>query len=270
VSFLDRDSWTIITSFEGSKDSDVGGDKPENIIDGDKSTAFCFVKPGKSYNGITVPSKHVPSFTIDMKRRNTISYFRYAHRTGINEATLRVKNVSLYGKNDSAGEFTPIVEDVAFEVSRDEERIDFAPATYRYVQLRYNDWDRSGGNTVQVAEFDLGPAPDDDPVTPPVDTSDTDTEQPNGIWGSAATEEAPYILYPNPVRAGSPFCINAESFDKKVERNTIRIYDASGKKIRERVAFATPIVDVLYTAGIFFVSVESSLGRKVFKLMVSD
>jgi hypothetical protein len=249
----------------------VGGDLPENIIDGDKSTAFCFVKPGKSYNGIAVPSDHVPSFTIDMKQRNAISYFRYAHRTGINEATLRVKKVSLYGKNDSAGEFIPIVEDVAFEVSRDEERIDFPPATYRYVQLRYNDWDKSGGNTVQVAEFDLGPAPDDDddPVTPPADSSATG--QPSAIWGSAATEEAPYILYPNPVKRGRPFCISSKSLDKKVERNTtVRIYDATGKKIREKVTFATPIVDVLYTAGIFFVSVESSLGRKVFKLMVSD
>jgi hypothetical protein len=269
VSFLSRDSWTIITSFAGSKDSDVGGDNPENIIDGDKTTAFCFVKPGKAYGGITVPAGHVPSFTIDMKQRDTIAYFRYTHRTGINEARLRASKVSLYGKNDSAGELTPIVENVALEVSRDEERIDFPPVAYRYVQLVYNEWDRENGYTIQVAEFDLGP--DKDAASSPVAPPDSATPvQPSGIWGSADPEEAPYILYPNPVKAGSPFYISAEPSGRGVAKSTLRIYDAEGKRIREQVACAAPIVDVLYASGIFFVCVESSLGRKVFKLLVRD
>ena len=271
MSFLDRESWTIITSFAGAADGTVGGNKPEYIIDEDKTTAFCFVKPGKTYNNITVPADHVPSFTIDMKQRENISCFRYMHRTagGNSEAMLRASKVSLYGKNAEADELTPIVENVEFTVSRNEEQVSFSPVTYRYVQLRYIDWDKTAGSTIQVAEFDLSPAPDEEePIAPPVDS--TPAEQPNGIWGSAAPEEAPYILYPNPVKAGSPFCIGAEASGKKVERNTVRIYDACGRKIRERVAFATPIVDVLHASGIFFVSVESALGRKVFKLVVRD
>jgi hypothetical protein len=322
VSFLERGSWTIITSSTGPADGTVGGDKPEYIIDGDKSTAFLFVKPGKTYGGVAVPAGHVPSFTIDMKQRENISYFRYLHRTsGNSQAMLRASNVSLYGKDAEADDFTPIVENVALDVSRDEERIDFPPATYRYVQLRYIGWNTTSGSTIQVAEFDLGPerdtvlSPVDPPATPPAGGADTaatvdppatppaggadtaDTVDPpatppaggadtaatvdppatppaggdstsTGIWGSVTTGEAPYILYPNPVKAGSPFYISAEPSGRGAEKSTIRIYDAEGKRIRERVGAATPIADVLYTSGIFFVSVESSLGRKLFKVLV--
>jgi hypothetical protein len=354
--FLVRDNWTIITSIAGAKDATVGGDKPENIIDGDKTSAFCYVKPGKTYSGVSTPANHVPSFTIDMKEPATIKYFRYAHRTTGNTTTpLRAKKVSLYGKNIEAEEFTPIIQNFVLTVSNNEERVDFSPVTCRYVQLVFNDWDKTSGSTIQVAEFDLGPriylgpvippitppedttpvtppvvppvTPPEDttpvtppvvpPVTPPEDTTpvtppvvppvtppeDTTTITPpvvppvtppedttpvtppvvppvtppvaedtikSGIWGGVPTEEMPYILYPNPVKVGQPFYIHLRDGRGAVSATVVRIYDASGKKIRERTAATIPIREVIYTSGFFVVSVETPRGRRAVKLVISD
>jgi hypothetical protein len=263
---LSRGSWTITTSMDGAADAAVGGDKPEYIIDDDKSSVFSYVKPGKSYNGISAPANHEPSFTIDMKTPATVAYFRYIHRTdGNSEARLRASMVALYGKNTEAEPFTLIKDSIALTVERDEERIDFPQTTCRYVQLVFRDWDKVNGYTIQIAEFYLGPKAEaaETPEEP------GETPGPTGIWGSAAPVEAPYTLYPNPVKAGSLFCISSRASSDREDRWTVRIYDASGRKIRERVASATPMVDVLHAPGLFFVSVEASLGRKVFKLAVA-
>jgi hypothetical protein len=269
---LDREGWTVTTSFAGSKDEAVGGDKPKYIIDDDRSTAFCFVKPGKSYNGVTVPANHVPSFTIDMQTPVTISLFRYAHRTGNTEAMLRARRVSLYGKNAEGEEFTPIIENVALTVSRDEERVDFPPVACRYVKLVYNDWDTVNGSTIQVAEFNLGPG---ETVTPPIDTTvtppdipiDTTPEPPTGIWdASGDAQQGSCTIYPNPVRVGQPFHISWG--EQQGSAVTITVYDMMGRKIRERVATSTPATEVIHTQGIFFISIELPSGKRVIKVNV--
>jgi chondroitin AC lyase len=155
---LNRNGWTIITSHPGPSDTAVGGDVPENIIDGNNTTAFLFVKPGKSYGGVTVGAGEEPSFTIDMQQPQEIAYLVYRHRTagGNTSSYLRATQASFYGKNDESADFAPILEHFAIDTGVDEVKISFPKGTYRYVKFVYEDWDKSSGSTIQVSEFNLG------------------------------------------------------------------------------------------------------------------
>jgi hypothetical protein len=68
---------------------------------------------------------------------------------------------------------------------------------------------------------------------------------------------------------GQPFSINLGAEGRGAKTATVRIYDMLGTKIRERVT-TTPITEVIYAQGIFFVSVESAVGKKVFRVVISD
>jgi hypothetical protein len=155
---LDRSDWTIITSYDGATDATVGGDRPEYIIDGSTTTAFAFVKPGKSYGSITVPGSAVPSFTIDMKETKTFNYVSYMHRSYGNTINyLRARQLSVYGSNDGSA-FSPVIEHyvVDYEKNANELVIEFPAVSYRYVKVVIEEWDTDNGYTVQVADFKVG------------------------------------------------------------------------------------------------------------------
>ncbi|MDR1154688.1 MAG: M60 family metallopeptidase [Bacteroidales bacterium] len=166
---LDRSAWTVITSFAGVPDATIGGDKPVYIIDGSQTTAFSFIKPGKSYEGVTGPSDYIPSFTIDMKEKQEFNYFVYRHRTANNNSEfIRAREISFYGKNTEEGDFVPIVENVAIDhtENRDEIKVVFGKVEYRYVQLVINDWNQSSGSSIQVSEFNAGVENPEELLTP--------------------------------------------------------------------------------------------------------
>jgi hypothetical protein len=169
---LDRSGWTIVTSHAGPSDSAVGGDKPEYIIDDDGRTAFAFVKPGKSYGGITVAEDAVPSFTIDMKEVKTFNCVIYAHRSYNNNYDwLRARQISVYGSNNGS-DFTPLAEHHVIDhvKNADEIIVEFSTASYRYIRVEIEDWNKENGSTVQVADFKVGTkAPEEVlPVPPPL------------------------------------------------------------------------------------------------------
>ena len=155
---LDRSNWTITASINGPYDATVGGDDPHYIIDGNQTSAFSFVKPGISYGGITAPASYVPSFTIDMQSEQSFNYVSYLHRTAGNSvAALRARQFSIYGSHDNTN-FTPVYEHYVIDYVKNlnEIIIEFPEVTYRYIKVVIEDWDRNGGNTVQVAEFNAG------------------------------------------------------------------------------------------------------------------
>ncbi|MDR3188344.1 MAG: polysaccharide lyase beta-sandwich domain-containing protein, partial [Prevotellaceae bacterium] len=155
---LGRSGWTVTTSHTGPSDATVGGDNPNNIIDGNNVTSFLFVKPGKSLSGVTVGASDSSWFAIDMKQPQEMSYLLYRHRTQSNTTTpLRATQASFYGKNEASGGWAPIIEHFAINTAVDEVKIDLSgKVSYRYVRLVFEEWDRSSGNTIQVSEFNIG------------------------------------------------------------------------------------------------------------------
>ncbi|MFV0471564.1 MAG: M60 family metallopeptidase [Paludibacteraceae bacterium] len=154
---LDRSDWTITTSYAGVADKAIGGDQPEYIIDARTATAFAFIKPGVTFAGITIDPNTVPSFTVDMKTAKEFNHITYLHRLVVSSEYIRVRQLSVYGSNDGT-QFTALKEHyvIDYEKNADEITIEFPTATYRYIRVEIEDWNRSNGNTVQVADFNAG------------------------------------------------------------------------------------------------------------------
>lgn len=169
---LDRTDWEIWTSYDDNfgapTDATVGGDQSSYIIDGSTTTAFAFVKPGKAYNGITVPEGQEVSFTIDMKTVKSFNYVSYTHRfSGNTYEQLRARKLSVYGYNSGAP--TPLKEhyEVNYENNANTVTIEFPVASYRYIKVVIEDWNHDTGSTVQIADFNVGTqAPDIQYPTP--------------------------------------------------------------------------------------------------------
>jgi hypothetical protein len=165
---LDRTNWTITTSIEGVPDGTVGGDNPANIIDGNMTSSFSFIKPGKTLGNITGPADYIPAFTIDMKSEQTFNYVSYLHRNASNTSTfIRARQLSVYGSNDNAA-FTPIEEHYAIDYVKNDNEIiiEFPNVSYRYIRVEIEDWDKESGNTIQVAEFNAGISSEEQLPTP--------------------------------------------------------------------------------------------------------
>ena len=158
---IDRSGWSIVTSHVGASDGTVGGNKPEYIIDESTVTSFAFVKPGKTYDGIAVPEGDEISFTIDMKTPQTFNYVGYTHRfSGNVYELLRARQISVYG-SDNGVEFTAIKEhhEIDYIKNDNEIHIEFPQVTCRYIKVVIEDWNKDGGNTIQVADFKIGTQP---------------------------------------------------------------------------------------------------------------
>jgi rhamnogalacturonyl hydrolase YesR len=210
---LSRTDWTIITSSEGPVDdaAAVGGNNPRYIIDGDINSAFLFVKPGKTYKGITVPSGVEPWFAIDLKETCEMSYMHYRHRDydGNTAAHLRASKASFYGKNAETDEYQPIIENFAIATDNAEVRVNFSSkVSYRFVKMVMKEWNPSTGNTIQVSEFNLGA-----------------TGTAAGTTGTTVAERA--TVYPNPAK--DELFINRSNVPNAVKAENVEIYDIAGR-----------------------------------------
>jgi uncharacterized repeat protein (TIGR02543 family) len=163
-SLLSKAGWTITTSYAGSPaayTNVIGSDVPQAIIDDISTTAFCFVKPGRSTSGggVTVapPSSHIPSFTINMQTPQTFGGFAWTNYSST--AGLCATSVSLYGSNDSLT-WDLLVDKAPVTTGATTTTVKLSTiATYKYVQVVIASWSSSTGITIQVAEFDLIVAP---------------------------------------------------------------------------------------------------------------
>lgn len=251
---LDRTNWTITTSIQGASDAAIGGDKPDYIIDGSTVTAFSFVKPGRSYGGVNAPSSYVPSFTIDMQTSASFNFFKYQHRnSGNQEEMLRARKLSFYGKNSEADEFRPIRENIVINYSENKDviQVEFPEVSCRYVRVDINEWNESGGNTVQVAEFDLGI------IRPEMNTN---VQQPR--------ENAEKCdVYPNPIVSGHPFFVRAG--DGWTGAN-LNIYTASGQNVwKQRLVDTMNEINLSVPEGFYFLQIEKDVRRTTSKLLVT-
>jgi chondroitin AC lyase len=250
---LDRSDWTIVASSVGPVDATVApeGDVPEYIIDGDEKTSFLFVKPGKTYSGVTVPESTKPSFTIDMKQTCEIAYLIYRHRDYSNTSEwLRANKASFYGKNSEQEDFRPIVEN--FDIATDETDVwvDFPATACRYVKFVFEGWNTSSGSTIQVSEFNLGTLllPDDS----------------QGIFPHG--NRSRISVHPNPVKSGQPFTINTA--DNRSDNMLIGIYTLSGVQLHETTTGNRSARLCIDRPGIYLVKVKQAESVSVSKLMV--
>jgi hypothetical protein len=159
TNLIDRSNWKITASIEGASDDVVGGDNVMNMIDDNTTTAFSFVKPGKTYGNITAPTDYIPSFIIDMQNKEQFNYVGYMHRIagGNTSVYIRARQLSVYGSDDNTT-FIPVKEHYVIDPVKNENEIliEFPEVSYRYVRVVIEDWDKANGSTIQVAEFSVG------------------------------------------------------------------------------------------------------------------
>ncbi|MFV0541088.1 MAG: polysaccharide lyase family 8 super-sandwich domain-containing protein [Aestuariibaculum sp.] len=243
--FLDRTDWTIITSIDGPSDTTVGGDVKENIIDGDDISSFLFVKPGKTYGGITADADYVPSFTIDMKTPQDINYLVYRHRDYNNTTSpLRASRISFYGKNSETENFEPIIENVDIATDISDVRVDFQDVNYRYIKLVIEAWNETSGSTIQVSEFNVGYA-----IT---------------LNTGFNHENTRFSVYPNPVKSGQDLFVSLPNSENMV--TVLEVFDAMG---RLRQTYKQPIINTQnLSSGIYFVRVQGREATETIKFIV--
>ncbi|GHT71395.1 hypothetical protein FACS189455_3100 [Bacteroidia bacterium] len=157
---IDRSDWTVTASIAtGVPDAVVGGDNVMYMIDNNTTTVFSFIKPGKTYEGVTGPEDYIPSFTVDMKSAKSFNCISYMHRTagGNTSEWIRARQISISGSNDNST-FMPIKEHYVIDHVKNENEItiDFPAVSYRYIKVTIEDWNKTSGSSIQVAEFNAG------------------------------------------------------------------------------------------------------------------
>lgn len=216
---LDRSEWSITASSQGPVDATVAvdGDQPGYMIDGDTKSSFLFVKPGKTYGGITVPAGVKPWFAIDMKESQDMTYVIYRHRDYNNASSyLRASKGSFYGKNNETDEYQPIIENFEIANNATEVQIDLPERySFRYVKFVLEEWNTTTGSTIQVSEFKLGKT---------AVSKDFVTNLQTPVFQK---KELSFTICPNPVRKGESFRIQLNDFKDA----SLTVYAISGMKI---------------------------------------
>lgn len=152
---LDRTGWEITPSHALPVDQAISN-APESLLDDKLSTCLSMVKPGKSYEGVSVPESDEVFFVIDTKAASTFGYVRLDHRSSNSSVYLRPYALSVFGSNNGTT-FAPILENAVGQPEKANYVI-FLPetVTYRYIKIQYTDWDTKSGSTIQLAEINLG------------------------------------------------------------------------------------------------------------------
>jgi chondroitin AC lyase len=252
---LDRTGWTVTCSSVGPTDATVAplGDYPQYIIDGNTTTSFLFVKPGKNYGGVSVPVDTKPWFKIDLKASKEMTCLIYRHRDYSNKTTaLRASKGSFYGSNTGEDDWEPIVENFDMATDVAEVRIDFPQkVSFQYVKFVYEAWDTVSGNTIQISEFNLG-----NTVAP----VETDMQSPSANKGASAD------IYPNPVKAGQSFTIR---LNDALSDAAISIYTVSGVKISESKVRGGSIEQTIAQQGAYIIKIEKNKINYTLKAVVN-
>lgn len=158
-----RDLWTVSAShplFDGD------GNFLTGAIDGDPSTIFALVRPGKSFKDISVPNAASGGniyFVIDMKEQRKVNYFRIRHRD--DRLFLRYMMIEeISGSNDGEN-FETIATDVVITGGREDTEVEspdisIPTSNYRYLKFFFQKnecfYSISQGASAQLSEFYLG------------------------------------------------------------------------------------------------------------------
>ena len=163
-----REGWTMTASHK----LPINTNNPEKnsigaALDGDLTTNFCLVRPGKT-NGsgddkVSVPSGATIFFIVDMKEPREVDYFRIHHRDNTQEFIRYRKFDQILGSNDNVT-FTEIannvvVPDAAVNAVDITVNIPIPLSNYRYIKFTAGSsgcFNPSRGNTVQIKELYLG------------------------------------------------------------------------------------------------------------------
>lgn len=152
---LDRANWIVTPSHALPKDI-AFKNAPESILDGKLDTGLSMVKPGKTFEGVTVPAGDIPSFVVDMGKEETFEYLRIDHRSTSSYEYLRPYKLSLFGSNDNTI-FTPILENVAGQPTESNFTIHIpVKVKYRYIKVAYTEWNTKSGSSIQISELNIG------------------------------------------------------------------------------------------------------------------
>jgi len=258
LNYADRTDWTVTTSIQGVPDAVIEGVNPQNIVDNDLTSAFSFIKPGKTYEGVTGPADYSPSFIIDMKKDTEFNFVIYRHRTANNNSEyIRARNISAY-VSDNGVDFTPFAENFAIDPVANKDEIKIAVddnVKHRYLKIVINDWNRSSGSTIQVSEVYVG-----------VETKDN-YQTINEIVSDDFIEENDVIISPNPVLNGQPFIVFL-SDNKVLTGAKINIFALSGLKIYDGLLPSSQQVVINASPGIYIVVIEADTKRYVKRIVV--
>lgn len=154
-----RDNWTLTASHKLFVE---GTNSLASPFDGDASTWFALVRPGRTYKDVSVPAADGIYFVVDMKVAQPVNYFKIRHRNET-QLFLRYRMIEeISGSNDGIN-FTSVAKDVAVTDYQIAEmlspKIKFTEANYRYLKFYCKKdacFDATQGASAQMAEFYLG------------------------------------------------------------------------------------------------------------------
>jgi hypothetical protein len=169
-----RTGWTMTASHDLFKSTaDTEKNSLQAALDGDLTTNFCLVRPGKGFGNtprVDVPSGDAIHFTCDMQQQREVNYFRIRHRD-ITQVFIRWYAFDeISGSNDGVT-FTEIaknvlITDVGTVTQQESPDIAIPRSNYRYLRFYaqtaacfYQNSFTSQGSSVQIQELYIGLTP---------------------------------------------------------------------------------------------------------------
>lgn len=166
-----RTGWTMTASHTLFKTTaDAEKNSLASALDGDLTTNFCMVRPGKNFGNVpnvSVPSGDALYFVVDMQAQKEVNYFRIRHKNST-EAFIRWYGFDkIQGSNDGQN-FTDIATNIVVAnagtaAEQESPNITFPKSTYRYFKFYakearcfYSSSYTSQGSSVQIQELYLG------------------------------------------------------------------------------------------------------------------
>ena len=145
-----NNGWTVTTSHTPPKDDDIFN-APESLVDNNLSTCLSLVKPGKSYEGVSVDKNDIVYVIIDFKQQLSFNAITLTNRNF--NAGLNTKAVSFYGKDNESDAWTEIKTKAALPDAKENTVTLPSTVKYRYLKMTYDEWDTKTGSTMQFAEL---------------------------------------------------------------------------------------------------------------------
>lgn len=161
--WYERSFWFVDTSyrFDSPQDElgeinyipDNGKGMPEQLIDGRSDTYLTYLKPDRgSYNGYEQHNtEHY--LTIDMGGETEFNCFKWMHRNTANK-NWQVWQITIFGSNDGET-YNVIQENIDLDRNTLEKEYDIPTSKYRYIKVQFNDWDKTSGYNMTIAEFNV-------------------------------------------------------------------------------------------------------------------
>jgi hypothetical protein len=162
-----RTGWTMSAASQNplfTNTTDMTTNTLTSALDGDLTTFFGLVIPGKKLSGVEPPSGAAVWFIVDMKQAREINYFRLYNRSSFPGLRwTRFDEIS--GSNDGE-EFTKIAGPVTSQDAAEPSNVPFPKCRYRYVRFFAQDAACFGRNSdsgdrssKQIGEIYLGLIP---------------------------------------------------------------------------------------------------------------